>query len=124
VTALDYDALPALHTPYELPPSAAAEFAANGHALLRGLASAAEVAAYRSGLEDAAARRTFEHRPINERDTYSAAFLQCVNLWRADEVARRFPDRQCCCRYIQRQPFTTWCRTHPTSTGRCPGNSA
>jgi hypothetical protein len=90
VTALDHDALPALDTPYELPPSAAAEFAADGHAMVPGLASADEVAAYRSGLEDAAARRTFERRPINERDTYSAAFLQCVNLWRADEVARRF----------------------------------
>jgi len=90
VTTLDHEALPALDTPYDLPPSAAAEFATDGHALIRGLASAAEVRAYRTGLEDAAARRTFERRPINERDTYSAAFLQCVNLWRADEVARRF----------------------------------
>jgi ectoine hydroxylase-related dioxygenase (phytanoyl-CoA dioxygenase family) len=90
VTALDDAALPTLDTPYAISSSAAAKFAADGHALLRGLASAAEVAAYRGALEDAAARRSFERRPIAERDTYSAAFLQCVNLWRADKAARRF----------------------------------
>jgi len=82
--------LPALDTPYEIEPSAAAQFAVDGHALVRELASPAEVAAYRCHIEDAAVRASFERRPIEERDTYSAAFLQCVNLWRIDAAVRRF----------------------------------
>jgi ectoine hydroxylase-related dioxygenase (phytanoyl-CoA dioxygenase family) len=82
--------LPNLDLAYAVAPDAASDFAAKGHALLRGLASAEEVAAYRPHLEAAAARGTFERRPIAERDTYSAAFLQSFNLWRADAAARRF----------------------------------
>jgi Phytanoyl-CoA dioxygenase (PhyH) len=75
---------------YTLEPGAAAKFSRDGHAMVPGLASAAEVAAYRGPLEAAAARGTFERRPIEERDTYSAAFLQSFNLWRVDETARHF----------------------------------
>jgi hypothetical protein len=82
--------LPALDVPHELAPAAAAAFAADGHALVRGLASAGEIGAYRPFIEDAAARASFERRPISERDTYAAAFLQCVNLWRIDDAVRRF----------------------------------
>jgi ectoine hydroxylase-related dioxygenase (phytanoyl-CoA dioxygenase family) len=57
---------------------------------VQGLASASEVSAYRPYLEAAAASGTYERRPIEERDTYSAAFLQSFNLWRVDEAARRF----------------------------------
>ena len=57
---------------------------------MRGLANASEVAAFRRYLEAAAASGTFERRPIEERDTYSAAFLQSFNLWRVDEAVRRF----------------------------------
>ena len=39
---------------------------------------------------DAAERGTFERRPIEERDTYSAAFLQRFNLWRVDDAVRCF----------------------------------
>ena len=82
--------LPDLDAPYAIAPDAAANFAAAGHAMLPGLASVAEVAAYREPLERAAAEGTRERRPINERDTYSAAFLQSFNLWRTDEAVRRF----------------------------------
>ena len=81
---------PRLDAPYAIEPDAAANFAANGHAMLPGLASAEEVAAYRAPLEAAAASGTFEHRPIGERDTYSAAFLQSFNLWRTDDAVREF----------------------------------
>ena len=90
MTAFEHEALPALDTPYTVEPSAAAQFAADGHALLRRLASATEVAAYRGRIEAAAARASFERRPLRERDTYGAAFLQCVNLWRVDAAVRRF----------------------------------
>ena len=47
--------LPALDTPYPVAPDAADRFAATGHAMLPGLATAGEVAAYREALERAAA---------------------------------------------------------------------
>jgi ectoine hydroxylase-related dioxygenase (phytanoyl-CoA dioxygenase family) len=82
--------LPDLDSPYDIDTDAAAHFASVGHAMLPGLASAAEIAAYRRHLELAAANANREHRPIGERDTYSAAFLQSFNLWRSDDVCRRF----------------------------------
>jgi ectoine hydroxylase-related dioxygenase (phytanoyl-CoA dioxygenase family) len=82
--------LPEFAAPHDLARDAAARFAADGHALVRGLATADEVAAFRPFIEDAAARASFERRPIDERDTYGAAFLQCVNLWRIDDAVRRF----------------------------------
>ncbi len=82
--------LPDLDAPHDLAPGSAAAFARDGHALVRGLATADEVAAYRPFIEGAAARASFERRPIGERDTYGAAFLQCVNLWRTDDAVRRF----------------------------------
>jgi Phytanoyl-CoA dioxygenase (PhyH) len=88
--AVERTELPALDTPYSIAPDAAEQFAATGHAMLPGLATATEVAAYRQPLERAAAAGTLEHRPIGERDTYSAAFLQSFNLWRADDAVRRF----------------------------------
>jgi ectoine hydroxylase-related dioxygenase (phytanoyl-CoA dioxygenase family) len=87
---VDQATLPDLDSPYVLGPDAAERFAAAGHALLPGLASASEVAAYRVHLESAAASANRERRPISERDTYSAAFLQTFNLWRTSEACRRF----------------------------------
>jgi hypothetical protein len=88
--AVERSELPDLDAPYLVAPDAAVTFAKDGHAMLPGLASASEVAAYRESLERAAADGTIEHRPLGERDTYSAAFLQSFNLWRADEAVRRF----------------------------------
>jgi len=82
--------LPPLDEPRPIPGELTERFAADGHALVRGLASADEVAAYRAYVEQTAARASFERRPIAERDTYSAAFLQCVNLWRLDRAVQRF----------------------------------
>jgi ectoine hydroxylase-related dioxygenase (phytanoyl-CoA dioxygenase family) len=87
---VDESALPALDSPYPLGPDAAERFAETGHAMLPGLASAREVAAYRVHLESAAASANRERRPISERDTYSAAFLQTFNLWRTSDACRRF----------------------------------
>ena len=59
--------------------------------MLPGLASAAEVAAYRPLLEKRPRRaRTVERRPIDERDTYSAAFLQTLQLVAHERGGRRF----------------------------------
>jgi len=90
MNASQHAELPELDAPYPLPPDAAEKFAAEGHAMLPGLATATEVAAYREPIERAAAEGTFEQRPISERDTYAAAFLQSFNLWRTDEAVRQF----------------------------------
>jgi hypothetical protein len=65
-------------------------FRAAGHALVRGLADADEVAAHRTVISDAVRRRSTETRPLAERDTYGRAFLQVPNLWRHDRGVARF----------------------------------
>jgi ectoine hydroxylase-related dioxygenase (phytanoyl-CoA dioxygenase family) len=89
VTAPDAP-LPALLDPYEVPSAKAEEFTAKGHTVLRGLATGEEVAAFRPAIEEATTRLNRETRPIEARDTYGKAFLQTVNLWRADETVKRF----------------------------------
>src|SRR4051812_10780201 len=82
--------LPELDDEYEVPPSAAVEFAASGHTSLRSVASAQEIAAYRPVIEEATRRHSRETRPIEARDTYGKAFLQVPNLWRVDEGVRKY----------------------------------
>lgn len=74
----------------EVPPEAAEGFRAHGHTVLRGLASPAEVAAYRPVIEEVALRHAREKRPLAKRDTYGQAFLQVPNLWRVDARVARF----------------------------------
>jgi ectoine hydroxylase-related dioxygenase (phytanoyl-CoA dioxygenase family) len=66
------------------------EFQSKGHTVVRGLASADEVAAYRPVIEAATHEHAYDKRPLEERDTYGKAFLQAPNLWRRDELVRRF----------------------------------
>ena len=84
------DERPPLDDPCPVPAEAIAEFAEKGHAVVRGVASAEEVEAYRPDLEATAQRLAWDTRPLAERDTYGKAFLQSANLWRADEASRRF----------------------------------
>jgi ectoine hydroxylase-related dioxygenase (phytanoyl-CoA dioxygenase family) len=86
-TALD---LPDLSAEHPLDPAAIESFQRDGHTVVRGLASAEEVAAYRPVIEAAAERYNRETRPIEERDTYGKAFLQITNLWVRDEGVKRF----------------------------------
>lgn len=82
--------LPALDSAYDVPADRVAEFRERGHTVLRGVASAAEIAAYRPVIKSVALRENREARPLAERDTYGKAFLQMWNLWRVDEGVRRF----------------------------------
>ena len=84
------DPAPSLDAPHDLPAACVDEFRAKGHTVVRGLASAEEVAAYRPAIQAAAIEHAYDKRPIEERDTYGKAFLQAPNLWRRDEVVRRF----------------------------------
>ena len=87
-TAVD---LPDLASPYDVPQGNLDEYAEKGHTILRGVASAAEVAAYQPLIREVAFAHNKEHRPLEERDDPIAkALLQIWNLWTLDENARRF----------------------------------
>jgi len=87
-TALE---LPDLASPYDVPPERVQEYADKGHTVLRGVASAEEIAAYRPLIREAAFAHNKEHRPLAERDDPIAkALLQISNLWTLDEASRRF----------------------------------
>jgi ectoine hydroxylase-related dioxygenase (phytanoyl-CoA dioxygenase family) len=81
---------PDLSTDFELPAASVEEFRSSGHALVRGLATPDEVAAYRPALVAAGERGRYDRRPLEERDTYGKAFVQMFNLWTHDERAREF----------------------------------
>ena len=82
--------LPPLDSEYALDPARVAAYRADGHVVLRGLASPEEVAAYRPALLAAGEKGRYDHRPLEERDTYGRAFVQMFNLWRHDPAARAF----------------------------------
>ena len=71
-------------------PETVAGFERDGHCVVRGLASADEITRFRDPIIAAAARRRYDHRPFDERDTYGKAFLQCMNLWEEDDVVEEF----------------------------------
>lgn len=88
--AVNFSHLPGLQSPYSLSGQQRADYAKDGHILLRALASREEIAAYRpyirEVLEDAAARRRAEGRAGG----YGAFFTQVTNLWRLHDGVLRF----------------------------------
>jgi len=82
--------LPALKDRYEVSAETVAGFQRDGHTAVIGLASTAEVEAFRSPIAQAAADNNLEQRALAERGTYGQAFLQTTNLWLVDEAVRRF----------------------------------
>lgn len=84
------NALPDLSSDYPIKPAQVESFQRDGFALLRGVCSPEEIAAYRPVITDAAYRYNTETRPVEERDTYGKAFLQIMNLWVQDEAVKRF----------------------------------
>jgi len=88
--AVAVDDLPALDAPLTLAAGTVEQFRRDGHAVVRGLATTEEVAAYRPCIEAAALQNSRETRPMEERDTYGKAFLQITNLWLKNEAVRRF----------------------------------
>jgi ectoine hydroxylase-related dioxygenase (phytanoyl-CoA dioxygenase family) len=86
----DLTDLPTLDVLATTPDDAVADFQANGHAAVRGLCTAAEIAAYRPHIVQAAKRRNPEPPPLELRDTYGKAFVQSINLWRLDDHVKAF----------------------------------
>ncbi len=73
-----------------------AAYRRDGHLVLRQVASAPEVEAFREVIVRAATDLNDETRPLADRDLYGRAFLQTMNLWRSSDdvaafvLARRF----------------------------------
>jgi hypothetical protein len=82
--------LPDLDGDFEPTRACLEEFARCGHARVSGLATPEEVTAFRPGLLEAGAKGRYDHRPLEERDTYGKAFVQMFNLWRHTAAARAF----------------------------------
>ena len=82
--------LPSLDSDYPLTADQIAQYRRDGHILLRGVASPAEAAAHEPFLTAAVNRFNTETRPLAERDTYSKAFLQVMNLWDRDAAVRPY----------------------------------
>lgn len=64
--------------------AARAAYVRDGHVVLRGVAEADEVARFAPVIEAAVAANNTESRPLAQRDLYSQAFLQTMNLWEVD----------------------------------------
>jgi ectoine hydroxylase-related dioxygenase (phytanoyl-CoA dioxygenase family) len=74
----------------EVAPETIEAFQRDGHAVVRGLASADELAEVGPVIEQLGVEHAYDKRPMEERDTYGRAFLQSFNLWRVDPVVADF----------------------------------
>jgi Protein involved in biosynthesis of mitomycin antibiotics/polyketide fumonisin len=84
------DSLPPLDSDYPLAPEDIAAFQEKGFAVLRGVATPDEVAAYRPILWDVTMAHNRQTKPLEERDTYGKAFIQVGNLMEMDARAAKF----------------------------------
>lgn len=76
--------------PFALDVATITDFQRDGHAVVRGLASAGEIERYRPSIEAAVGKLAARTPPIAERDTYGKAFLQAHNLWTRNELIKSF----------------------------------
>lgn len=89
-------AVPGLDEPSAVDAAVTRDFENAGHALIRGLATASEVAPFRSLIAAIVDRDSASSAPVEDRDTYGQAFLQSANLWRREgglapfTLSRRF----------------------------------
>jgi ectoine hydroxylase-related dioxygenase (phytanoyl-CoA dioxygenase family) len=82
--------VPPLDDPFALDPALVDAYAGNGHVLVRGLASPAEVAAYQPVIEAEAIARAWNKDQVTESGDHQGVFLQSFNLWRVDDRIARF----------------------------------
>lgn len=81
---------PDLNSEYRLTDAMVKEYQTKGHILLRSLASTSEIQFYRDAILDGVAKLNTERRKMEDRDTYGKAFLQIFNLWRQNEILKKF----------------------------------
>jgi len=83
-------ALPDLSDEFALAADEVLAFRRDGHVVIRGLATAAELNPFRPAISDAGDKGRVDRRPLEERETYGRAFVQMFNLWRHREEVRAF----------------------------------
>ena len=82
--------LPDLISDYDLSSQSVSGFQTDGFAVLRGLCSTGETAAYRSVLSAITDEFAKNYPPLEKRDTYGKAFIQLGNLWEKSADAAKF----------------------------------
>lgn len=78
-----------LQSEHPLEPATVAAFAQNGHAVVRGLVSNAELDAFRPALTTVVHEIHRAQDRQGRIDDYSKLFVQVTNVWRLSDVARR-----------------------------------
>ena len=81
---------PDLSSPYTLSMAQIDSYRKNGHILLREVANAQEVQAYRELIKNSTEELAKSYKPLSERDTYGKAFIQNMNLWVGDDGVAQF----------------------------------
>jgi hypothetical protein len=79
-----------LARPYELPPDAPESLDEHGFIRLRSVLSKALVRRYEPEITRKVVDLNTMHLPLEERDTYSKAFLQVENIWQSSAAAQEF----------------------------------
>jgi ectoine hydroxylase-related dioxygenase (phytanoyl-CoA dioxygenase family) len=79
-----------LDAPFALTRDQIRRYAEDGFVKLRGVLSPAAVADYEPEITSQVIRLNRQHLPLAERDTYSRAFLQVMNLWRHSDRVKEF----------------------------------
>lgn len=82
--------LPQLDSPFPVSTDQVQQFQRDGHILLPGVATTAEMAAFRPVILAARDKYGAEVTPLEQRDTYGKAFLKGMNLWPKDEGVKGF----------------------------------
>ena len=85
-----FGSLPALNDTYPLNDRDVTQYQADGHVLLRGLASQEEIRAYRPFIAQTLANRAPRKKPREGGEDYSSLFVQVTNVWRLHDAALRF----------------------------------
>lgn len=66
------------------------DFQENGHIFLKGLAFKEEIDFFQPIIRNACSQLNKETRKLQDRDTYSKAFLQIMNLWSVNKMISKF----------------------------------
>lgn len=89
-TAATATLLEELNTPFEVSPEAIAFYREYGYVKLKNVLSAEVLDYYGGIITDLVFKLNKLTKPMEERTTYERAFLQIMNLWREDDIAREF----------------------------------
>lgn len=79
-----------LEATYEVTREQSRQYLDNGHILLRNLITKEDLEPYRQAIIETARAHNKETKALKDRDTYHKAFLQTGNLWRHNEVVKKF----------------------------------